>query len=43
MDNQSPSKDNERDYPHWNRVYAIVIIYTTALIIGLWAFSKLFE
>ncbi len=36
-------KQDEREYPYWNRVYAIVIIYTIALIIGLWAFSQQFQ
>jgi hypothetical protein len=36
-------KQDEREYPHWKRVYITVIIYTIALIIGLWAFSKLFQ
>jgi hypothetical protein len=34
---------DEREYPHWNRVYIAVIIYTIALIIGLWVFSKAFQ
>jgi hypothetical protein len=33
----------EREYPHWNRVYIVVIIYTIALIIGLWAVAKAFQ
>ncbi len=33
----------EREYPHWNRVYITVIVYTTALIIGLWLFSRMFQ
>jgi hypothetical protein len=37
------SSDNEREYPHWNRVYIIVIIYTIILIIGLWVFSRMFQ
>jgi hypothetical protein len=36
-------RDREAEYPHWNRVYITVIIYTTVLIIGLWAISKLFQ
>jgi len=36
-------KQDEREYPHWNRVYIAVIIYTIALIIGLWAVSKAFQ
>lgn len=35
-------KDEEREYPHWSRIYIIVVIYTAALIIGLWAFTKIF-
>jgi hypothetical protein len=33
---------DEREYPHWKLVYLIVVIYTIALIIGLWTFSRLF-
>ena len=33
----------EREYPHWNRVYIADIVYTTALIIGLWLFSRMFQ
>jgi len=33
----------EEGYPHWNRVYLIVVIYSIALIIGLWLFSRLYE
>jgi hypothetical protein len=33
----------EREYPYWNRVYITVIVYTIALIIGLWAISKAFQ
>ncbi len=43
MDHQPPNVSDEREYPHWGRVYVIVIIFTAAVIIGLWAFSKLFE
>ena len=39
----SEQNESEREYPYWNRVYIIVIVYTIALIAGLWAFSKLFE
>lgn len=35
--------ENEREYPHWNRVYIAVIVYTAALITGLWLFSRLFQ
>jgi hypothetical protein len=34
---------DEEEYPHWSRVYLTVIIYTLALIIGLWVFSQQFE
>lgn len=37
------ASEEEHEYPHWNRVYITVIVYTAALIVGLWAFSKLFE
>jgi hypothetical protein len=39
MDKEQP---DGREYPHWNRIYMIVVIYTIALIGGLWAFSRLF-
>jgi hypothetical protein len=34
--------DAEREYPHWNRVYLAVIIYTAALIVALGIFSDIF-
>lgn len=37
------NNQEEREYPHWNRVYIIVIVYTVFLIAGLWAFSQLFQ
>ena len=43
MNQQPTPSPDEQEYPYWRRVYITVIIYTTALIIGLWAFSKLFE
>jgi hypothetical protein len=39
----SPSSDDEREYPYWNRVYITVIVYTICLIVGLWAFGKMSE
>jgi hypothetical protein len=30
------------EYPHWNRVYAAVAIYTIALILLIWGFSRIF-
>jgi len=41
--NESTQRDEERDFPHWSRVYITVIIYTTCLIIGLWLFSRMFQ
>lgn len=41
--NEPTQRDDEREYPYWNRVYITVIIYSVFLIVGLWAFSKLFE
>jgi len=41
--NEPSQRDEEREYPHWNRVYITVIIYTTCLIIGLWLFSRMFQ
>ena len=35
--------ESEREYPHWNRVYITVIVYTIALIVGLWLFSRMFQ
>ncbi|HQR35932.1 MAG TPA: hypothetical protein PLK30_24630 [Blastocatellia bacterium] len=42
MKDSTPSND-EREYPHWNRVYISVIVFTIALIIGLWWFSRMFQ
>jgi len=35
--------EDEKEYPHWNRVYVTVIIYTIATIVGLWLFSRMFQ
>jgi len=35
--------EGEREYPHWNRVYLAVIVYTIVLIAGLWWFSRMFQ
>ena len=43
MSQQSPEPVDAREYQHWPRVYAIVIIYTAALIGGLWLFSNTFR
>ncbi len=37
------SKQEETEYPHWNRVYITVIIFTVLLIAGLWAITQLFQ
>ena len=39
----SEEKQDEPDYPHWNRVYGVVIGYTIVLIILIWAFSRSFR
>ena len=39
----SHSPGDEREYPHWNRVYTVVVVYTAALIIGLWLFGRMFR
>ncbi len=41
--NEPIQGEQERESPHWNRVYVTVIVYTIFLILGLWAFSKLFD
>jgi hypothetical protein len=38
-----PEKQDEGEYPNWNRVYLAVVIYTILLIAGLWAFSRIFQ
>ncbi|MFN8004834.1 MAG: hypothetical protein U0X75_27920 [Acidobacteriota bacterium] len=43
MKQEHVSAEQEREYPHWQRVYLIVIVYTVVLIVGLWAFSRLFQ
>lgn len=35
-------QDSEAEYPHWNRVYAAVAIYTIVLIALVWGFSRMF-
>jgi hypothetical protein len=34
---------SEPEYPYWNRIYWLVIIFTTVLIAGLWLFSRQFD
>lgn len=36
-------KPEEQEYPHWGRIYLGVILFTVAIIIGLWFFSKIFS
>jgi hypothetical protein len=43
MSESTKREEEEREYPHWNRVYGAVIIYTICLIIGLWLFSRTFN
>jgi hypothetical protein len=33
----------EGEFRHWGRVYVAVVVYTVVMIVGLWAFSRLFE
>ncbi len=40
MNNQS---NEEQEYPHWNRVYTTVVVYSIALIFVLWLISKQFQ
>ncbi len=32
----------ELEYPHWNRVYLAVMIWTVIVIVSLWMFSRAF-
>jgi hypothetical protein len=41
--NEPRERDEEREYPHWNRVYIAVIVYTAGLFVGLWLFSRMFQ
>ncbi|NDD65764.1 MAG: hypothetical protein EBZ36_17580 [Acidobacteria bacterium] len=34
---------SERDYPYWNRVYWLVIVYAILLILALWLISSRFD
>jgi hypothetical protein len=43
MNRQENGSGEEREHPYWNRVYIAVIVYTIILIIGLWAFSQMFQ
>jgi hypothetical protein len=38
----APLPNTEHEYPHWNRVYIAVMVFTTAVIIALWIFSSIF-
>ena len=35
--------EEEREYPHWPRVYLAVIVNNAIVIALLWAFSKVFS
>jgi len=34
---------SEKEYPHWNRIYWLVITYATILILILWLISNRFD
>jgi hypothetical protein len=34
---------SEKEYPHWNRIYWLVIIFTLLLITLLWVISNRFD
>ena len=34
--------EEEGEYPHWARVYALVIVFTAMVIVALWLFSRSF-
>jgi hypothetical protein len=38
-----PLAEEEREYPHWTRVYVTVVVYTIALIFTLWLISKQYQ
>ena len=33
---------DEGDFKNWKAIYLLVIVYTTALIVGLYFFSRIF-
>jgi hypothetical protein len=35
--------DEEREYPHWARVYTLVVVVTVVVIFALWLFSRSFS
>ncbi len=37
------AEKREPEYPHWNRIYLLVIVYSLVLILGLWLFSRQFD
>jgi hypothetical protein len=37
-----PGATDEAGYLRWNRIYLAIVIYTAALIVGLWIFSITF-
>lgn len=36
-------QETEQEYPHWNRVYLIVVLYSIAIMVGLWLFSRMYD
>ncbi|MFN0120382.1 MAG: hypothetical protein ACKV2V_07765 [Blastocatellia bacterium] len=41
--NKSEIEAGEFEYPHWNRVYAAVIVTLIVVITALWLFSRTFS
>jgi hypothetical protein len=37
-----PNPDTPAEYPHWNRVYITVLLFTVVVIYGIWLFSSWF-
>ncbi len=43
MKDEKQEPNEEAEYPHWNRVYFTVIVFTAVLITVLWYISKQFQ
>ena len=41
--NVASDEIDKPEYPYWNRVYAVVVIYTIIVIGAIWLFSKTFQ
>ncbi len=39
----STPEEGEREYPHWNRVYIAVVVFTVVVILALWLFQFAFS